>query len=162
MYQPAMQRFSNHTRSYAIDYLSRAGSNLVHMFNTTVHKVNLEENRTTGVLLTSGRESRTRKEVILSAGSLLSPKILELSGIGQKAVLNRAGIRQLVDLPGVGKNLQDHLCIQTTHELKPKVLGLDILKYNATHAAIELELWRRGRTSLYQYASSTYGFMKWK
>jgi choline dehydrogenase-like flavoprotein len=162
MYQPAMQRFSNHTRSYAVDYLPRAGSNIVLMFNTTVHKVKLNKNLATGVLLTNGQEIKARKEVVLSAGSLLSPKILELSGIGQKAVLDKAGIKQLVDLPGVGENLQDHLRIQTTYELKPDILGLDILKYNATRAAIELDLWKRGETSLYQYAGSTYGFMKWK
>jgi choline dehydrogenase-like flavoprotein len=105
---------------------------------------------------------KAKREVIISAGSLLSPKILELSGIGQKAVLEKAGIRQVVNVPGVGENLQDHLRIQTTYELKPDVPGLDILRYNATRAAFELDLWRRGQTSLYQYAGSCYGFAKWK
>lgn len=162
MYQPAMQRFSNHTRSYSVDYLPRAGSNLVIMYNSTVHKVKLDKNRATGIILTDGNEIKAKKEVIISGGSLLSPKILELSGIGQKTVLDKAGIKQLVDLPGVGENLQDHLRIQSTYELKPEILGLDILKYNTTRAAIELDLWKRGQTSLYQYAGSSYGFMKWK
>ncbi|KAF2827952.1 alcohol oxidase [Ophiobolus disseminans] len=162
MYQPAMQRYSNHTRAYSVDYLPRAGNNLIIKYNATVHKVKLVRNRATGIVLTNGEEIKAKKEVILSGGSLLSPKILELSGIGQKGVLEKAGIKQVVHLPGVGENLQDHLRIQTTYELKPEILGLDILKYNTTRAAIELDLWKRGQTSLYQYAGSAYGFMKWK
>jgi choline dehydrogenase-like flavoprotein len=162
MYQPAMQRFSNHTRSYSVDYLPVSGNNLVIMYNTTVHRVQLESNRATGVVLVGGRELSAAKEVILSGGSFLSPKILELSGIGQKTVLEKAGINQIIDLPGVGENLQDHLRIQTTYELRPEILGLDILKYNTTRAAIELDLWKRNQTSLYQYAGSSYSFVKWK
>ena len=162
MYQPATQRFSNHTRSYSVEYLPRAGSNLVIRHNTTVHKVELHKSRATGVVLTNGEEIKAKKEVILCGGSLLSPKILELSGIGQKEVLDKAGIEQTIDLAGVGENLQDHLRMQTTYELKPEILGFDILKYNTTRAAIELDLWKRGQTSLYQYVGGLYGFMKWK
>lgn len=160
-YQPAMQRFSDHTRSYSVDYLPRAGPNLVIMYNSTVRKVNLIKNRATGITLVDGTEIVAKKEVIVSGGSLLSPKILELSGIGQKSVLENAGVQQIIDLPGVGENLQDHLRIQATYELNPDILGLDILKYNATRAAIELDLWKRGKTSLYQYAGSLYSFLKW-
>lgn len=162
MYQSAMQRFSDHTRAYSVDYLPGAGSNLVIRYNSTVHKVKLTKNRATGVILTNGEEIKAEKEVILSGGSLLSPKLLELSGIGQKTILAKAGVKRLINLPGVGENLQDHLRIQTTYELKSSILGLDILKYNTTRAALELDLWKRGQTSLYQYAGSSYGFLKWK
>jgi choline dehydrogenase-like flavoprotein len=147
-----------------VDYIARAGDNLVFMFNTTVHRVQLDKkgSKATGVVLTDGTFVRARKEVVVSAGSLLSPKILEFSGIGQKTVSNNALIKQMVDLPGVGENLQDHLRIQTTYELKPNLLGVDILKYNTTLAALELELWKRGKPSLYQYAGSCYGFLTWK
>ncbi|KAI8939291.1 hypothetical protein NX059_005116 [Plenodomus lindquistii] len=163
MYQPASYRLSNHTRSYSVDYLPSAHDNLVLLFNSTVEKVILSEeaDRATGVLI-DGRKIKARKEVIVSGGSLLSPKISELSGIGQKTVLQKAGIEQLVDLPGVGENLQDHLRIQTTYALKPDILGLDILKYNATRAASELALWKDNVTSLYGSTGSCYGLMKWK
>jgi choline dehydrogenase len=48
------------------------------------------------------------KEVILSAGAVHSPQLLQLSGIGPKPLLNAGGIKVLVDLPGVGQNFQDH------------------------------------------------------
>lgn len=163
MYQPATHRLSNHTRSYAVDYLPMAGPNLVILPNTTVSRLVLSENGTTvtGVELSCGKKISATKEVILSAGSLLSPKILELSGIGREDVLLKAGIKPRVDLPGVGENLQDHLRIQTTYELRPNITGLDILRYNQTRAAAELALWRKGQTSLYQYSGSAYGFLKW-
>jgi choline dehydrogenase-like flavoprotein len=164
MYQPATHRLSNHTRSYSVDYLPRAGRNLVILPNTSVSRLELCKNGTsvTGVVLSCGKKIHVRKEVILSAGSLLSPKILELSGIGHRDILAKAGIEQKVDVPGVGENLQDHLRIQTTYELQPNITGLDILRYNQTRAAIELELWRQGQTSLYQYSGSCYGFLKWQ
>ena len=163
MYQPVTHRLSNHTRSYAVDYLPRAGPNLVILPNTTVSRLVLSENGTTvtGVELSRGKTIHATKEVILSAGSLLSPKILELSGIGREDILLNAGIKPKVNLPGVGENLQDHLRIQTTYELLPNITGLDILRYNQTRAAAELALWRNGQTSLYQSSGSSYGFLQW-
>jgi choline dehydrogenase len=55
------------------------------------------------------RTVRARREVILSAGSINSPNLLKLSGIGPAAELRKHGIAMLRDLPGVGENLQDHL-----------------------------------------------------
>ncbi|CAL5867821.1 uncharacterized protein PFLUO_LOCUS2042 [Penicillium psychrofluorescens] len=49
------------------------------------------------------------KEVILAAGALHTPKLLELSGVGDKEVLDRLGIPQVIDSPGVGENLQNHV-----------------------------------------------------
>ena len=58
-------------------------------------------------------EARARREVLLAAGSINSPKLLELSGIGRGDVLSPLGIEVLHDSPGVGENLQDHLQIRT-------------------------------------------------
>ncbi len=77
-----------------------------------VLRVLLETNRARGVeFVRRGRTERIRvaREVILSAGAINSPKLLELSGIGDPAVLEAAGIRPLHRLPGVGRNLHDHL-----------------------------------------------------
>jgi len=62
-----------------------------------------------GVALTDGRVLRARREVVLAASSINTPKLLLLSGIGPGAELARLGIPVLADRPGVGANLQDHL-----------------------------------------------------
>ncbi|MGQ2980029.1 MAG: GMC family oxidoreductase [Polaromonas sp.] len=63
------------------------------------------------------REDGFIGEVILSAGSIGSPQILQLSGIGPGALLQQHGIPVLVDLPGVGANLQDHLQIRSVYKV---------------------------------------------
>ena len=50
-----------------------------------------------------------RKEVILSAGTMKDPQLLELSGIGRKDIIQRLGIDVKIDLPDVGENVQEHL-----------------------------------------------------
>ncbi|GAA4324556.1 GMC family oxidoreductase N-terminal domain-containing protein [Pigmentiphaga soli] len=59
-----------------------------------------------------------RREVILSAGSIGSPQILQLSGIGPGPLLQRHGIAVVRDLPGVGANLQDHLQIRAVYKVR--------------------------------------------
>lgn len=62
-------------------------------------------------------EVRARREVILSAGAIGSPQILQLSGIGPAGLLKRHGIEVEHDLPGVGENLQDHLQIRAVFKV---------------------------------------------
>jgi len=61
---------------------------------------------------------RARREVILAAGSIGTPQLLQLSGIGPGALLQRHGIDVLLDKPGVGANLQDHLQIRTVYKVE--------------------------------------------
>jgi choline dehydrogenase len=61
--------------------------------------------------------ARVRGEVILAAGAIGSPALLELSGVGQPAHLQRLGIPVAHDLPGVGENLQDHLQLRLIYRL---------------------------------------------
>ncbi|MEM6372259.1 MAG: choline dehydrogenase [Pseudomonadota bacterium] len=74
-----------------------------------VERVVFEDRRAVGVALAGGTIVRARREVILAASSINSPKILMLSGIGPAAHLAEHGIDVLADRPGVGANLQDHL-----------------------------------------------------
>jgi choline dehydrogenase len=76
------------------------------------HRVVLEGARCVGVIYEQGgklHEARAGKEVILSAGGVCSPQILELSGIGRPDVLSAQGIQVRHELPSVGENLRDHL-----------------------------------------------------
>ncbi len=77
--------------------------------------------RCTGAQVWNGSELVTvqcRGEVILCAGSIGSPQLLQLSGIGPGAVLRDKGIDVVHDLPGVGENLQDHLQIRSVYKMK--------------------------------------------
>jgi choline dehydrogenase len=67
------------------------------------------------------KTAEARVEVILAAGAFGSPKLLMLSGIGDATDLAALGIESVVDLPGVGKNLQDHLLTFIIHEAKKPV-----------------------------------------
>lgn len=87
-------------------------SNLTVVTHALAHKVILEDKVAQGVRYeVKGKviEATANKEVILSAGSIGSPHLLQLSGIGPADVLKKAGIEVQHDLPGVGENLQDHL-----------------------------------------------------
>lgn len=66
-------------------------------------------------------------EVLLSAGAIHSPQLLQLSGVGPATLLARHGIPLLVDLPGVGENLQDHLQIRLSYECTKPITTNDVL-----------------------------------
>jgi choline dehydrogenase len=107
--------------------------------------------RCTGVQVWDGRQQVTahaRGEVLLSAGSIGSPQILQLSGIGPADLLQSHGIAVRLHLPGVGANLQDHLQIRAVY----KVQGVTTLNTLANNA------WGKLRIGL-QYALTRSGPM---
>ncbi|PLC49097.1 choline dehydrogenase [Pollutimonas subterranea] len=91
---------------------------------------------------------KARKEVVLSAGSIGTPQLLQLSGIGPGELLQRHGIEVLADRPGVGANLQDHLQIRTVF----KVHGVKTLNVMAA------SLWGKAMIGL-EYAVKRSGPM---
>ena len=112
--------------------------NLTVMTESHVHRVNLDHTQgglaADGVWVSHGtdapRQIKARKEVVLAAGAVASPQILQLSGIGAPELAQQLEIEQKHDLPGVGQNLQDHLQIRTVYKVKntktlnPKVNSL--------------------------------------
>lgn len=77
--------------------------------------------RATGVqLLKDGQvvDVRARREVILSAGAIGSPHLMQVSGLGSAGLLTRHHVPVAVDLPGVGENLQDHLQLRTVYRVR--------------------------------------------
>jgi choline dehydrogenase-like flavoprotein len=166
MTQPSNIRASNYTRSYSPTYLSIAGPNLHVRTSTTVSKLSTCDDECDGLSVDGvfvGDELITAtKEVILSAGSVQSPQLLELSGIGQEEVITAAGIEHIHSLPGVGENLQDHLRISTVYYINEQYESFDDVRVNATLAAEELGLWRSNEESLYDYTGSGYTYMTWE
>ncbi|KAF4632424.1 hypothetical protein G7Y89_g5696 [Cudoniella acicularis] len=168
MFQPSNIRNSDYKRSYAAHnpgYPSVASSNLEILTSTRVKKVNFVQCRgnlvATGVTLEDNTTIAATGEVILSSGSLQSPGLLELSGIGNSSILTANGIPTLLDLPGVGENLQDHIRIQSSYQLHSNYTSFDILRFNATFAADQLALWNSNNVSMYDYTGSGYSFLTW-
>jgi choline dehydrogenase len=94
-------------------YLARALNrpNLEVVTDALVHRVLVERDRCTGVEYSVGNETLCavcRREVVLTAGTVGSPLVLMRSGIGPARHLREIGVEVILDLPGVGQNLQDH------------------------------------------------------
>ncbi|MCT9001051.1 GMC family oxidoreductase [Microbacterium memoriense] len=107
-YDPATNLRSSTSRAY-LHGVERA--NLTIVLEALVDTVILDAWRAVGVRTLVAGEERTlhaRREVIISCGAIDSPALLMRSGIGPKPVLDAAGIDVLIELPGVGENLQDH------------------------------------------------------
>lgn len=95
--------------------------NLTIMTGARVHKVLFEGKTAIGVQLEDGSKLKASREVILTAGALATPKILQLSGVGPAAHLRQHGLDVVVDLPGVGENYQDHLEATVQAEVKDPI-----------------------------------------
>ncbi|KQX93833.1 GMC family oxidoreductase [Variovorax sp. Root473] len=103
---------------------TRRRANLQVRTGVHVTRVLIENGRAVGVQwLQDGRprEARADAEVVLSAGALQSPQLLQLSGIGPAAMLRAHGIDVQVDAPGVGANLQDHYQARVIVKLRHKM-----------------------------------------
>ncbi|MGH1543398.1 MAG: GMC family oxidoreductase [Arenicella sp.] len=114
-----------------------------------VHKVNFSGTRASGITFSvKGIEQtvKCRGEVVLSAGALGSPHILMLSGVGDVQELSKHGLPVVKHLPGVGKNLQDHLQIRAIYKVNEPVTLNDELRNPLRKAMMGLEyaLFRTG------------------
>lgn len=87
-------------------------------------------------------------EAIVSGGTVNTPQILELSGIGNPAILKRYGIKTIVNNTNVGENVQDHTYSSAAYELKPGHITLDSLRNNATFAQEQAALYAANKTTI--------------
>jgi choline dehydrogenase len=91
-----------------------------------VHRVLVEGRRAAAVLFELGGSlyvARARGELILAAGAVASPQLLQLSGVGPAALLQRFGIQVLLDRPQVGRGLQDHIAISYGYRSREPTLN---------------------------------------
>ena len=117
------QRMSS-SRAYLWPVISR--TNLTVITNALASKILIKDKKAYGVeYLKSGSTHKVyaKREVILSTGSINSPQLLQLSGVGPKKVLQEASVELIHDSPAVGQNLQDHLSV--TYFYKSKVPTLN-------------------------------------
>ncbi len=123
--------------------------------NALVSKVNFANKYgdlcANGVTFISNGQTYTvkaNKEVILSGGTVNTPQLLELSGIGSKSVLSKAGVEVLYENSNVGENMQDHTYSATVYKLKSGYQTLDSLRSNTTFAAEQAAAYKANQTSI--------------
>ena len=133
------RRRASTATSYLRPAMKRA--NLEVITHALVHRVLFDGIRAIGVEYSRGGEVRridASKEVILAAGAIGSPHILQLSGVGDPEHLGRVGIPVHHQLPGVGKNFQDHFLTRVTCA----VTGIETLNEKARGLALVREAFR--------------------
>jgi choline dehydrogenase len=151
--------------SAAVAYLNpvKSRENLQIITHAQVEKVVIEGKRATGVVYTdrSGKKHTVtaRKEIVLSGGAINSPQILMLSGIGEAAQLAENGIEVMQDLPGVGKNMQDHLQARLVYKCNEPTLNDEVgTLFGQAKIGLKYLMFRSGPMTM--AASLATGFMK--
>ncbi|KAJ4471194.1 alcohol oxidase [Lentinula lateritia] len=149
--------------AYLEPHKSRA--NLLVITGAEVTKVLLQRN-TSGQSIAQGVEYRrdqkilqvnADKEVILCAGTIKTPQLLELSGIGNRHILEKYGIPVLLDLPGVGANYlpDDHYWTSYTAEIDSTIETKDVLFHDRSRVAQEMEAYKRGKSGMMTVGASS-------
>lgn len=141
---------NGHRQSAATAFLApiRHRSNLEILTDVHVDRVSIVDGRAIAVECRRGAERavyRSRGEIILSAGAINSPKLLQLSGIGPAALLGALGIAVIRDSPDVGRRLLEHLGLSLTYRLKGE-RGINHRLYGAgmMRSLLEYLFLRRG------------------
>ncbi|KAJ7896315.1 hypothetical protein B0H14DRAFT_3853704 [Mycena olivaceomarginata] len=137
-----------------------AGTNLVILTGYQVTKINWNST-TAGTAIAGGvtfaanaqEEAYTvnaAKEVIISGGTIGSPQVLQLSGVGPKSLVTGLGIESVIDLPGVGANLQDHLSSSVSLTATDNNTWA-ALKFDQALWDQQLAIWRQNGTGMWTY-----------
>lgn len=141
--------------STAVAYLkpARRRPNLQIETDALASKILFEGTRATGIRYVQHgevHEVRAHREVVLTAGALQSPQLLQVSGVGPAKLLNEFGIPVVANRAGVGENLQDHLQVRLTYEVTRPITTNDLLHSWTGRAKMGLQwaLFREGPLSV--------------
>ena len=123
-------------------------------------RIVIENGVATGVEILRGDRVETvtaRREVVLAASSINSPKLLMLSGVGPAAQLKRHGIKVVADRPGVGANLQDHLELYIQNEcLQPITLNAKVNLFSKARIGLQWLLFKNGEGATNHFESAAF------
>ena len=138
--------------------------NLTLLTDSHVRRINMDKGRAISVTVSTPAgesEFRAAREIILSAGAIGSPHILQHSGIGDPAHLAAVGVKPLIALPQVGENLQDHLFGHLKFAVSGRQFSLNHKLRSTPRMAIELVKWLvRGRGLLATSSAHFSAFVK--
>ena len=151
--------------SSAVAFLNpvKSRDNLTIVTHAQAERLQMDGRRVTGVTYRDRggvmHLVKARREVILSGGSINSPQLLMLSGIGEAAQLQDHGIAVVNDLPGVGKNLQDHLQARLVYKCNEPTLNDEVSSLlGQARIGLKYLMFRAGPMTM--AASLATGFMK--
>jgi len=152
-YQATIRNGRRCSTSVAYLHPAMRRPNLTVLTETRAEAILFDGMRARGLRLRRGGESFTvssRREVVLSGGSINSPQLLLVSGVGRAADLKALGIDSVIDLPGVGENLQDHYGGQITWRCNQPITMNDIMlsKRKQLLAGLNWLLFRDGPLSV--------------
>lgn len=147
------------TRTTAADFITKSyrRDNITIKTAVTVDKINFKQDGSGQPTVTSVStisksgvkvDYTARKEIIVTAGAYCSPPILMRSGIGPKEQLERLNIPVIVDSPGVGGNLQDHVICFIFYEVSESNLTNDYLAYHDNAIAQSYQLWKEKKAGV--------------
>ncbi|MFO1114249.1 MAG: GMC family oxidoreductase N-terminal domain-containing protein [Beijerinckiaceae bacterium] len=145
-------------KAYLTPNLSRP--NLTVLTNAVTARILFEGRRATGVAFHRGgslESIRARREVIVSSGAFGSPQLLMLSGVGSARDLQTLGIEVVHDLPGVGKNLQDHIDYVQTWRAPSASQTVGLSARGVGRVLAAMNEWRRSRSGLMTTTYATGG-----
>ncbi|KAJ4364088.1 hypothetical protein N0V83_009543 [Neocucurbitaria cava] len=151
-----------HARYAYYDPIASSRTNLKILVKTTATKILFNDSKNptmaTGVEITDNTSGKTstvlaKKEVVLAAGAIQTPKLLQLSGIGPKSVLKAAGVKVRVELDAVGSNFQDHPYATVIFNTTPQTFPYqNSIATNATFNATAWAQYEANKTGPYTYA----------
>jgi choline dehydrogenase len=148
MLQYTIKNNRRHSTATAFLMPAMLRSNLVVRTKVMVKQIIIENESAVGVEFFSGHTITEKvycnKEVILSAGAIQSPHLLLLSGIGDKATLMNARIDMKLSLPGVGRNLQDHVWTSASNLCNIPTSNYTIKPINMAKGLLQYLLFKKG------------------
>jgi choline dehydrogenase-like flavoprotein len=167
------------TTSASANILHRNLSKLTVWTNSAVTKVLFEDKKAAGIQIDGGMRGKIRqclpeqseltgctafakREIILTAGAIDTPKLLLLSGVGPAQELQQKAIPVIHDLPGVGKNLQDHNGVFVIDLLTSEFSSRGAFTQDPDQVEAAREQWTKDRTGPFnhQHGTVTIGFVK--
>lgn len=139
--------------------------NLKVLCEALVNKVNLEGNKAVGANITVGGQQydiSAKREIIVCGGTVKSPQILELSGIGDPDILRAAGVECKIENRAVGANFQDHSMSIVTQSVKPGVITMDTLHQVPEAMQAALKQYMETADGALSSVASAQGFLPFK
>ncbi|KAL2060753.1 hypothetical protein VTL71DRAFT_9395 [Oculimacula yallundae] len=156
-----VKRVRSYAKTVHYDRVKNARPNYHLLPEHAVSKVLFKDKKAIGVEYISPstgavQTAKATKEVVMAAGAVHSPQILQLSGVGPKALLQSFGIKVVVDLPGVGSNFQDHLDLKVDYTFTSNISpNADSLNTNASYDTEQRALYDTSREGAYTLTRGT-------